>query len=785
MAGVRILDLTASIGGAFATRLLADLGADVVAFEAADRLRSEPGEWRDISAWSSFLGASKRSVALPGGVPALTRLVGAADAVLSDYRGGALDAAEQQAVDAAVAARPDLVSVRLSPFGESGPYRDWQATEIVEWALGGYMYFGGTADREPLLLPGHQAQLQGGMQAAVAIMAGLHRVRRTGAGQQVEVADWDAVLSAHWRLSIMWSHTGEVWKRLEPDAIDYLPCLDGQVYIQPDGRYNESFWELIEAPELAGDPRWSTVRAGYANKELVWAELRKWTSRNTTADVVRLAQARRVAATAVNTVADVLASEQFLDRDPIVRLPEADGTVIRLPAAPYKMSGSDLGPYTVAAAAGADTAAALSGELWPPRARAVPAEPGPSTAALDGLRVLELGANWAGPMITRSLGDLGAQVVKVEGARRPATRASHYPGNEGGKYHYNRSGYFNKINRNKLGVSLDITTEDGRDVFLELAKWADVFVENQSPQVLKRLRITYDDLRAVNPRLIVVCVSGFGLTGPEALYAAYGTNIEASGGLSSLFGYEPGTMLRTGSFYADPLAGSLGTIALLAALRQREITGEGQLIDLALQETMLAFFGADVTAVLAGQPSAGIRGNRDAYWAPQGCYSCAGHDMWVVISVRTDRDWAALCAVIERPDLGGRADLATDAGRRAAHDEIDAAITEWTSGQDHYEAARSLQAAGVPAAPVLKNYELLADVHLQQREFYRSIPHVDTGAQIYPGFPWKFAGTPARVYRPAPRFAEHNDYVFTELLGMAAERIDQLHRDGITDTVPG
>ena len=235
MAGVRILDLTASIGGAFATRLLADLGADVVAFEAADRLRSEPGEWRDISAWSSFLGASKRSVALPGGVPALTRLVGAADAVLSDYRGGALDAAEQQAVDAAVAARPDLVSVRLSPFGESGPYRDWQATEIVEWALGGYMYFGGTADREPLLLPGHQAQLQGGMQAAVAIMAGLHRVRRTGAGQQVEVADWDAVLSAHWRLSIMWSHTGEVWKRPRTRR-HRLPALPRRAGLHPARR---------------------------------------------------------------------------------------------------------------------------------------------------------------------------------------------------------------------------------------------------------------------------------------------------------------------------------------------------------------------------------------------------------------------------------------------------------------------------------------------------------------------------------------------------------------------
>jgi len=199
---------------------------------------------------------------------------------------------------------------------------------------------------------------------------------------------------------------------------------------------------------------------------------------------------------------------------------------------------------------------------------------------------------------------------------------------------------------------------------------------------------------------------------------------------------------------------------------------------------MLSFFGADVTAVLAGRSSAGIQGNRDPYWAPQGCYPCAGNDMWLVLSVRTDRDWDGLCGAIGRPDLGERAELRSEAGRRAAHDEIDIAITEWTGAQDHYEAAHLLQHAGVPAAPVLKNFELLADVHLMERQFYRSIAHPDTGAQTYPGFPWQFGDTPAQVYRPAPRFAEHNDYVFSELLGMSRARIDQLHADGITDTVP-
>jgi crotonobetainyl-CoA:carnitine CoA-transferase CaiB-like acyl-CoA transferase len=782
LGGIRILDLSQSVAGSFCTRLLADLGADVVSAEPADtRFHAS-----DTDGWGAYLRAGKHSITLPDAARSLARLAGAADAVIVGPLGPPVDGP----------ARPDLVTVTVSPYGLTGPCRDWQATEIVEWALGGYMYFGGTTDREPLLLPGHQAQLHGGMQAAVALLAGLQHVRRCGAGQAIEVSDWEATLSAHWKLSIMWSHTGEVWKRLPPDGIDFLPCLDGEVFIMRTGRYDAAFFAMIEQPELTGDPRWSTPQAAYANGGVLWAELRTWTSRNTVADVVTRAQAHRVAASAVNTLPELLASEQLRERQMVVDLKDADGQLLRLPAAPYKLSAAKLGPYTAPPASGADTAAALSGSLWPGAAPASApvtvtepaADPRPSqetaASALDGLRVLELGANWAGPMITRSLADLGAEVVKVEGARRPATRVSHYPGNEPGRYPYNRSGYFNKMNRNKLGLSLDITTEAGRDVFLELAQWADVFVENQSPQVLRRLRITYDDMRAVNPRLIMVCITGFGLTGPAALHAAYGTNIEASGGLASLFGYESGGMLRTGSLYADPLAGSLGTVAVLAALRQREITGQGQLIDLALQETMLAFFGSAVADVLAGRPSPGPRGNRDPAWAPQGCYPGFGDDMWLVLSVRTDAEWAALCSVIGRPDLTARRDLLNAGGRREAHDEIDTAISDWSQGQDHREAAEQLQSAGVPAAPVLKNWELLADLHLHERGFYRPIPHPDTGAMTYPGFPWRFEATPARVRRPAPRFAQHNDVVLRQILGMTPDRIDALARDGIIDTVP-
>jgi crotonobetainyl-CoA:carnitine CoA-transferase CaiB-like acyl-CoA transferase len=398
--------------------------------------------------------------------------------------------------------------------------------------------------------------------------------------------------------------------------------------------------------------------------------------------------------------------------------------------------------------------------------------------------VLELTANMAGPLTVRHLADLGADVVKVEFARKPATRAGHWPGGTKAKYHYNRSGYFNKFNRNKRDICLDVSLPEGRVAFLKLVEWADVLVENNSARVMPNLDLGYDTLRAVNPGLIMLSMSGFGATGPHRDYLAYGSNIELSCGLVSVTGYGPGEVSNTGSFYGDPVAANHGAVAVLAALAHRQRTGRGQFIDLSLTESAAACFAEAIMELTLGGAVPEPRGSRSIRDAPQGVYRCAGDDEWLTLTVQNEVEWRALCSVIGCAELVARLDLHTPGGRRVAHDEIDAAISSWTANQDKKHAARQLQSAGVPAAPVLANWELVTNPGLHERGAFVTIAHPEVGVLPYPGFVWRFSRTPARVRRPAPLFAEHNREVFSTILGLSDAEIAMLYALEVTADEP-
>jgi crotonobetainyl-CoA:carnitine CoA-transferase CaiB-like acyl-CoA transferase len=280
-------------------------------------------------------------------------------------------------------------------------------------------------------------------------------------------------------------------------------------------------------------------------------------------------------------------------------------------------------------------------------------------------------------------------------------------------------------------------------------------------------------------------ISGFGASGPERDYVAYGANIEASSGLAAVTGYhDDDTPYRANTFYADPITGNYATIAVLAALRARESTGRGQWLDLSLNECAASFFGDAFVEYQREDELPPRRGNRHPRYAPQGAYQTVGDDDWLVLTVRDREEWDALCAVLNRSDWVDDVELATAEGRRARHDELDAGISEWAADLDHREAAELLQTAGVPAAPVLANYELVTDGHLHQRAFYIPIEHPEAGVLPFAGMPWRFSRTPGRVTRPAPRFAEHNEYVLGELLGLDPDAIAELESSGVAGREP-
>jgi len=790
LAGLRILDASQGVAGPFAARLLGDLGADVIKIEPPEgdtARRIHPAQTSDPDPTSLFayLNWNKRGIVADlttqNGRTRFAALAATVDVLIESGDPGTL-ASLGLGNNELARANPRLVLVSVTPYGQTGPHAGWLHTEATDWATSGYQYFAGDPAREPLMLPGAQAEFHTAQAAALASLAALHERDRSGRGQSIDISIQEASLTTHAWNAVAWTHAGHVLRRL---GSDLFRCADGWVYWMRRNLESNLFL-LIDRLDLIDDPRFEEFDIWRDIDSALWDIVRAWCAEQPMIEVYRRAQKLRIAVTPVNTVADLLASEQLAQRDWFVT-PPGTANDIRYPGPPFGMTDS---PTTVERPAPTldEHATEILAELASasPSATAYPVAASAHHALpLQGLRVVEVTANWAGPLAGRHLGDLGAEVIKVEHHLRPATRTLWYPGNEPGLRPYNRAGYFNNLNRSKLGVSLDLSTERGRALFLQLIDRADVLVENNSARVMPNLGLDWEVLSQRNPRLIMASISGFGASGPERDYVAYGANIEASSGLAAGTGYhDDDTPYRANTFYADPITGNYATIGILAALRARRRTNRGQWLDLSLNECAASFFG---DAFLEYQRTGQLpprRGNRHSVHTPQGAYRTTGDDDWLVLTVRDEAEWHSLCTTLGRDDWRADPTLATPEGRHARHDELDDAISAWAAPRDHREAAQLLQDTGIPAAPVLANYELVTDPHLAQRQFYIPIDHPEAGVLPFAGMPWKLGRTPAQVRRPAPRFAEHNNYVFGDLLGLTSDDIAQLEADTVTARVP-
>ena len=776
--GMLVVDLSSDLGGSYAAKLLGDLGARVVMVEPplGSQLRSWAHNDRRWGGPWAHLAGGKESAAPADAAEArdlLTGLVRAADVLLIDqdshWRG------------ALPTVRPErLIEVQLSAWGADGPYADWRGSEIATWAMGGYMFFTGDPDGAPLMLPGGQSSLHQGVHAAVAALTAVRERRRSGHGQTIDVSALEANLSAHAWLVSSWIASGLPLNRV---SHDFTKTRDGWALFMR-AVPNPNIFLLIDQPERMADAEITDIDQWRAQLPQLYADVEAWAQNVDAIDVATRAQELRIACTPVLDAKGLAENLQLESRGWWEYGVDAEWGDLRFPGPAYLLSATPALRQGEAPSVGQHTAA-LTAEF------ANTAVPSPPTAMpttdrpLDGLKVVELTGNWAGPIAGRHLGDLGADVVKLEWAARPATRALFMPGptQDPQRYPYDRAMYFNLLNRNKRDLVVDLAAEDGKQIFLELMKQTDDFIENNSARVMPNLGLDWETVHRENPRLIYVSMSGFGATGPWRDWSAYGSNIEASSGLASVTGYNADQVRRTPLFYADPVSGNHATVAILAALEHRDETGDGQYIDIALNEAGAAYF---FEALLAYQTTGEIRrpnGNRDHRFAPQGAYRAMGEDVWIALSIQSDADWAALCQAIARPDLQSDPELSTLPGRIARHDELDAAIEAWTSQREQYEAAWELQRAGVSAAPILANWQMLHDPHIHARGFYQWVEHSVVGVYPYPSWPWQFSRTKPSIRRAAPRFAEHNHEVLQEL-GYTDEQIAELYALEITSDAP-
>ncbi len=641
LSDVVVLEFANNVSGPYCGRLLSDLGATVIKVEpeGGDPLRSASPVVAGESAFFNYLNAGKRSVVASPDSAELAALFARADIVIHDLLGEAARALEATATSA----NPAAVVISVSPYGRSGEKSSWQATPFTEWATGGYFYFGGDPAREPLSLPGHQAEFHAGLHAGIAAMAGLWHARETGEGQCVEISHQEACLNDHAWLTSMWTHMGKVQQRT---GSLYARCLDGFVYLFNLAPYPNLFI-LMERFDLLEDESLTMPINWVGRFPELFAIFEEWTSTHTKQEVYHACQELRIAASPVNTMADVANSEQLAARDWFGKV-EVGGKTFTGPGFPYKLMGTPCENSGRAPKLGAHTVQILSGSIQlPVRPELKPEiENHGGSHALDGLRMIEVTANWAGPIAGRHFGDLGADVIKVELQTKPATRALIYPGEDVWPDFYHRAGYFNKLNRNKRGIALDLSKPKGKEMFLELVKQADVVLENNAARVMSQLGLGYAELSAVNPRIVMCSLSGYGSTGPERNYSAYGSNIETTSGLGSVLGYDDTKFFGTGSFYADPVSGNHATVAILAALNARRTTGRGQWIDMALLEAVEPFLSQEFLRYTTSGEVPVPKGSQwGDGWILQGAFPTAGNDCWLALTVRDEADAERLAAV--------------------------------------------------------------------------------------------------------------------------------------------
>jgi crotonobetainyl-CoA:carnitine CoA-transferase CaiB-like acyl-CoA transferase len=407
---------------------------------------------------------------------------------------------------------------------------------------------------------------------------------------------------------------------------------------------------------------------------------------------------------------------------------------------------------------------------------------------LDGVRILDMGQFWAGPNAGRAWADAGAEVIKVESCARPDPLRLQprgiYPDHEPGEDPWNRSGMVNERNRNKLGLAIDLQHPKGKQVFLSLVHISDAVSHNFSTRVMPSLGLDYESLKSVNPRIIMVSLMSQGLDGPESDYVSFGPNLEQLGGISYFSGYpdEPGSSV--GFALPDPLGGAAAALGLIAALRYRDLTGEGVQLDISQREAASLVVGRELVEYSLTGALPPRLGNHDIGAVPSECYPTAGDDQWVAIAVENDAEWAGVCRAIDRVDLIFDPRFATVLGRSRNRGELDALIGAWTSSRDKLHVMQVLQSWGVTATAVLNPRELFREPHLRMRGFWEAVDDRSAGRQEYYGRPYRFSGTLIGTRTPTPRLGEHNHYILNTLLGMSEADIADLEREGVVGTEP-
>lgn len=736
LAGLRVVDASNSVAGQFCGRLFADNGAEVVLAEAPEGSpirRTGPFAPDGRSTLFAHLNMGKTSVARTH----LPALAAAADVLILDQ-------------DDTSGLRGGRATVRITPFGLDGPLAGWRGDEMVFQALAGPMYENGRVEGPPLFGVGHRASYGAGVIGYLEALAVLFP--EGGMAREVDVAIAEVAASMSFNRVTQFSYNGEIEGRdirTIPRAL--VRCADGWVSIFIyDNRWRHACRGL-GLDDLADDPRFATESSRLRNWGAFTAELDRRLGGRSADDVVASGQKERAVVARAMSPHELLSEPQLVMRGFWDRK-VGPGELIRL-GPMFGMTDTpqpDHGP--------APAAVGGAGPDWPAL------QPAPAAAAatlpLSGVKVLDLTTAWSGPMVTRILATLGAEVTKVEGPGRiddwrgpvGGGHPARYPDGMPGERPFDRCYQFNTQNHDKQSLVVDLKDPQGLEIVQRRAAEADVLIANFSVGTLDRMGLGAAAMRAVNNRLIVIEMPAYGAGGPVSDHVALGPSMELMSGMARIIGYGDGKPVTTGPAYLDPTGGFNGAAAVLTALHARRRTGRGQYVEVAQREAAMHWIGEEIVLAAATGKDRVPDGNRLEMMAPHDAFRTSGEDEWVAIGAANDTEFAALAGIIGIDD----AKFATLAGRRAHEDELSALIAAWTRTRDKHEVAAQLQAAGVNAAPVQCARDLNASHFLRHRGLTQQVTHPAAGTHDYQGVPLHISGWDLRIKRPAPMFGQHN-----------------------------
>ena len=774
--GLRVLEMGSRTTAPYIGKLFTDAGADVLKLESSegDPFRTWSASGAAIpdgedAAWWQFLNAGKRSVTIDleteEGKRRFNNLVAETDLILDDH-------IPQEAQRLGITFQDiqtissSTVLASLTHFGTTGPWANRPANDFILQALTGATENRGIPDEEPAACGGELGDFVAAALSAPAILAITLASKTTGEGAHIDVSQYESMMLAFQTYRPIFDHFAPDFRptrQIEIPSVE--PAKDGWVgFCTITGQQWQDFCSMIGADDWIGNDDLTNFHTRMERREEVWPRIWAFTKERTVQELVDLASAFRIPVGPIGTGDKIASFDHFAERNVFVENPHG----FTQPRPPYQFEQSNLAPLRKAPPLGKHDA-------YNPRPGNVPAFGKNNDQPLAGVKVVDLSAFWAGPVATNLLRVLGADLIKIEShIRLDGMRwASGLPIPMEDKL-WEWSPVYHGANAGKRVINLDLSTQQGKDIALQLIADADVIIENYSPRVTESWGFTWENIHALNDQAIFVRVPAYGTDGPWRDRVGFAMNMEQVSGLANRTGHPDGPpFVPRGP--VDSIAGMHAVFATILALTERTRIGKGQLVELPLIEGALQAAAEQVVEHSAYGTVLNRQGNKAPNASPQGLYKTSGDDAWLAISIQNNQQWKALTEQIN-PDLANY-------DREKDTEKIDEIIRAWAQTQDAETAAESLWNAAIPVAPCMHFNDSGKTTQHQNRNFLQTYEHPITGHTPYLSYPFRLNGTHLPLGGPAPILGEHTNEILTQL-GYTQEQLEELESNGVIGDWP-